>query len=63
MPTKIASMKKAKPSAENGTPITAPAWRMNSGQSRPSSNESVVPDTAPIAKSKSITRDHVRARR
>ena len=56
-------MKNAKPSAENGTPMTAPAWRMNSGQSKPSSKESVVPDTAPIAKSNSKTRDHVRARR
>ena len=45
----MASVKKAKPSSENGMPMIGPAARMNSGQSRPSSKESTVPDTAPTA--------------
>src|ERR1700681_1098700 len=46
----MASMKKAKPSAENGSPITLPLNAMKPGQRRPSSNDSAVPETAPIAK-------------
>ena len=42
-------MKNANPSSENGIPITGPANRMKVGQSRPSSNDSTVPDTAPMA--------------
>ncbi len=60
---KIASMKNAKPSIENGMPITAPLLRMKTGQSKPSSNASVVPETAPIANSTSIARDQIRASR
>jgi len=54
MPRKIASVKNAKPSSEKGMPITAPAWRMNSGNKRPSSKASTVPDTAPIAKNTAV---------
>ena len=49
MPRKIASVKKAKPSSENGMPMIAPAKAMNRGHSRPSSKESTVPETAPTA--------------
>ena len=42
-------------------PTIEPACFMNCGQSKPSSNESVVPETAPIAKSRSMTRAQVRA--
>src|SRR6266705_4730409 len=49
-PRKIASKKKAKPSRANGSPTTAPANLMYVGHSRPSSNERMVPETAPIAK-------------
>ena len=49
MPRKIASVKKANPSSEKGMPMIGPANSMKPGQSRPSSNESTVPDTAPTA--------------
>ena len=49
MPRKIASVKKANPSSENGIPMIGPACFMNSGQSRPSSKLRTVPDTAPTA--------------
>src|SRR5712691_4212735 len=49
-PRKIASRKNAKPSKAKAGPTTAPANLIQVGQSRPSSNESIVPDTAPIAK-------------
>src|SRR6266567_424848 len=49
-PRKIASKKKANPSRANGSPTTAPANLMYVGHSRPSSNERMVPETAPIAK-------------
>src|SRR5713101_4269746 len=49
-PRKIASRKNAKPSKAKAGPTTAPANLIQVGQSRPSSNESMVPDTAPIAK-------------
>ena len=45
----MASVKNAKPSSENGMPMMGPATRMNPGHSRPSSNDSTVPDTAPTA--------------
>src|SRR5216683_3169101 len=43
-------MKKAKPSAEKGSPMMLPLNAMKPGQSSPSSKESAVPETAPIAK-------------
>ena len=49
MPRKIASVKNAKPSSANGSPITGPNVPMNAGHSSPSSNDSTVPDTAPTA--------------
>src|SRR5436309_3528384 len=49
-PRKIASKKKANPSNANGSPTTAPANLIYVGHSRPSSNERIVPETAPIAK-------------
>src|SRR5216684_1749178 len=42
-------MKKAKPSAEKGRPMMLPLKAMTPGQSRPSSNDTAVPDTAPTA--------------
>src|SRR5512143_11898 len=62
MPRKMASVKNANPSSENGIPMIAPANRMNSGQSRPSSNDSTVPDTAPTAKRIAVPRAHRLAR-
>ena len=55
-------MKNAKPSAVNGKPKIAPEKAMNLGQSRPSSNESVVPDTAPTANKMPNAFDQRRAR-
>src|SRR6266480_4303366 len=55
-------MKKAKPSAEKGNPKIAPENAMNRGHRRPSSNDSVVPDTAPIAKRIPNALDQRRAR-
>ena len=46
---KIASVKKKIPSKANGTPKAAPHWPMNFGHSRPNSNDSTVPVTAPTA--------------
>ena len=43
-------MKKAKPSAEKGRPMTLPLNAMKPGQRRPSSNDNAVPETAPMAK-------------
>src|SRR3984893_2837604 len=43
-------MKKAKPSAENGSPMMLPLNAIKPGQRSPSSNDSAVPETAPIAK-------------
>src|SRR6266496_3362864 len=57
-PRKIASVKKAKPSSEKGIPIIAPDFSIKAGQSRPSSNESTVPDTAPTAKRMAAPLDH-----
>ena len=49
MPRKIASVKNANPSSENGIPMIGPANSMNRGHRSPSSNDSTVPDTAPTA--------------
>ena len=49
MPRKIASVKNANPSSANGSPIDFAERPMNRGHSRPSSNDSTVPDTAPTA--------------
>src|ERR1700687_1761884 len=43
-------MKKATPPAENGRPNMPPENAMNRGQSRPSSKDRTVPETAPTAK-------------
>ena len=61
-PRKIASMKKAKPSAVKGKPKIAPENAMNRGHSKPSSNESAVPETAPTANKMPKAFDHRRAR-
>src|SRR5436190_8882578 len=50
MPSAIASIKNAVPSHENGIPMIAPACFINVGQSKPSSNDNTVPETAPTAK-------------
>src|SRR6266566_879773 len=49
---KIASIKKAKPSRANGKPMIEPENLVKVGQSRPISNERIVPETAPMAKSR-----------
>ncbi len=49
-PRAMASIKKATPSNEKGMPNIGPACSMNFGHSKPNSNESIVPDTAPVAK-------------
>src|SRR5215208_5386914 len=49
MPRKMASVKNANPSSENGIPMIGPANAMKLGQRSPSSKESTVPDTAPTA--------------
>src|SRR2546421_10943778 len=48
----MASIKKAKPSKANGKPMIEPENLVKVGQSRPISNERIVPETAPMAKSK-----------
>ena len=58
----MASMKNAKPSAEKGRPKMAPENAMNLGQSRPSSKESAVPETAPTANRMPNAFDHRCAR-
>src|SRR5256712_9891071 len=55
-------MNNAKPPADNGNPKIAPEKAMNRGHRRPSSNESVVPDTAPTAKRIPKALDQRRAR-
>src|SRR2546422_6919347 len=54
----MASVKNAKPSNENGIPMIAPACSMNPGQSKPSSNESTVPETAPTANKMAVPFAH-----
>ena len=49
METKIASVKKNRPSNANGTPKASPHWPMNRGHSSPNSKLSTVPVTAPTA--------------
>ncbi|MNE30291.1 hypothetical protein D3C80_1237970 [compost metagenome] len=46
----MASMKNAVPSNEKGIPKIGPACFMNSGHNNPNSNESMVPETAPVTK-------------
>jgi hypothetical protein len=58
---KIASRKKNRPSMPNGRPSTAPYLRISPGQSRPISNESTVPVTAPTATSTPMACDQRRA--
>ena len=58
IPNAIASTKNAVPSHEKGMPIIAPACCINVGHSKPSSNESTVPDTAPTAKKIATPFDH-----
>ena len=58
---KIASRKNEKPSRVNPSPNTLPKSAIHAGQSRPSSNDKIVPVTTPTAKSASMTRDHRRA--
>src|SRR5438034_6782654 len=62
MPRKIASRKNAKPSRANGIPKIGPANAMKPGHSRPSSNESTVPETAPPANRIAVPRAHRWAR-
>ena len=60
-PRNMASRKKANPSAEKGRPMMLPLKAMKPGQSRPSSKESTVPDTAPIANRMPKAEDQRRA--
>ena len=57
----MASRKKNKPSMPNGNPSTAPYLLISPGHSRPISNDSTVPVTAPTATSTPITCDQRRA--
>ncbi len=50
MATKMASVKKKRPSKAKGTPNAAPHCPMKCGQSNPNSKLSTVPVTAPTAK-------------
>ena len=61
MPTKIASMKNAAPSSENGRPMMPPAKAMNRGHSSPSSKLMIVPEAAPTANRIANTFDQRRA--
>src|SRR5215472_587900 len=63
MAVKMASRKKNRPSTPNGSPSTAPYRRISPGHSRPISNDSTVPVTAPTAIRTPIACDHRRARR
>ena len=57
-PRKMASVKNANPSSENGRPTIGPANYMNFGQSSPSSNDNTVPETAPTANSTAVPLAH-----
>src|SRR4029077_4774700 len=59
----MASRKKKMPSTPNGIPNTAPYWRISPGHSRPISNDSTVPVTAPTAISTPMACDQRRASR
>jgi len=61
-PMKIASMKNAKPSSENGKPMMPPAYFMNCGHSKPNSKDRIVPETAPTANKIAIPLAQTRAR-
>src|SRR6266404_3340523 len=54
----MASVKNAKPSSENGIPMIAPACSMKPGQSKPSSKERTVPETAPTANKMAVPFAH-----
>src|SRR6266446_10440816 len=54
----MASVKNANPPSENGVPMIAPACCMKAGQSKPSSNESTVPETAPTANKMAVPFAH-----
>ena len=58
MAMKIASVKKNSPSNANGMPNASPHWPMNFGHSRPNSNDSTVPVTAPTANVTAMYFDH-----
>jgi hypothetical protein len=60
---KIASRKKKIPSIANAIPNASPKRSIISGHSRPNSNESTVPVTAPTANSTATHLDQWRARR
>jgi len=49
-------MKNAKPSSVNGNPMMPPENSIHRGHSSPSSNERIVPETAPTANSTAATR-------
>ena len=57
MAMKIASVKKKIPSSAKAIPKTSPKRRMNSGHSRPISNEITVPVIAPTTKVTAATLD------
>ncbi len=52
---KIASRKNANPSIAKGRPITSPKRPIHRGHRMPNSNDRIVPDTAPTAKSTPMT--------
>jgi hypothetical protein len=54
---KIASRKNEMPSSPKATPNTSPNVAMNSGHSRPNSNDRIVPVMTPTAKITSATFD------
>ena len=58
MVTKMASVKKNRPSKANGTPKAAPHCSMNFGHSRPNSKLRTVPVTAPTANVTAMYFDH-----
>jgi hypothetical protein len=61
MPIKMASTKKEKPSSANPSPNTFPKSCIQTGHSRPNSNDRIVPVTTPTANSDSMIRDQRRA--
>src|SRR6267143_1150005 len=54
----MASVKNANPYSENGIPMMDPACSMKPGHSKPSSNESTVPETAPTANKMAVPFAH-----
>ncbi len=61
MPMKMASRKKENPSSANPSPNTFPKFCIQTGHSKPSSKDRIVPVTTPTANSASMIRDHRRA--